>query len=50
MSTIFIILALIIVFAVVIYIIGIKRGDSQQSFTESKEIPAEPDDEEDDEI
>lgn len=47
MSIIFIILALILVFAVVIYIVGVKKGDAQQLLTENKETPPESEDDED---
>ncbi len=56
MSILFIILALLIIFAVVIYIIGVKRGESQQTVADNKEIremeaeKEEEEEEEDDEV
>jgi hypothetical protein len=48
MSALFIILTLILIFGVVIYIISTRRGDSGQVITETKDIPAEDADDEED--
>lgn len=50
MSILFIILTLILVFAVVIYIVGAKKGATQPVATENKEMPPSVDDDDDSEV
>ncbi len=48
MSILFIILTLVLVLAVAIYIIGVKKGESQETIKEGKEVPIDPADDDDD--